>query len=78
MRARELKPVRTNLEHHLFIAPHAGARIETQAGGGLGDLLESRPMRARELKLLGSMPESKQRIAPHAGARIETTTLRDS
>ena len=74
MRVRGLKRLLTwSLRRWLYVAPHAGAWIETFMPGKLLTWRGSHPMRVRGLKhwLLdpNGMPVL---VAPHAGAWIET------
>ena len=74
MRVRGLKPPHPCCKSPAcWVAPHAGAWIETSANSSLAALLASHPMRVRGLKHYGDFAyEMLGQVAPHAGAWIET------
>ena len=74
MRVRGLK-LHSKVVHLLiaFVAPHAGAWIETHVEGDGCAALKSHPMRVRGLKLAKyHLRHFFACVAPHAGAWIET------
>ena len=74
MRGRGLKHLAAEVHTHVFVAPHAGAWIETIAYCSMSVCTHvSPPMRGRGLKQPVMLAVFElQRVAPHAGAWIET------
>jgi len=63
------------VRQNFYVAPHAGAWIETLKACCMDWAVESRPTRARGLKRIHQdLRRRRRRVAPHAGAWIETPT----
>ena len=75
--ARGLKPETSFGIHHLEVAPHVGAWIETHPTINHKKNDKSRPTWARGLKLCQSSRWQNDGVAPHVGAWIETRTILD-